>query len=226
MTKKNYTHITLVVDRSGSMDFIKKDAQGGINQLIAAHKAADGQCTFALYQFDTQFETVFGPGNISLLESYTLVPRGGTALYDAQWKAIHSTGDYLRSLPESQRPEKVIFVTVTDGGENASSEISGPSGLATLKSKVQEQESKYSWEFIYIGANQDAFDVGSSFGVTRNMGYVANAASTTSMYNNLIGSTLSARSTGADTASFLASQVDAEGNVITNNTTATTGESQ
>lgn len=211
MTKKNYTHITLLVDRSGSMISIQPDAQGGINEFIAQHKAAPGQCTFALYEFDTEFNAAYGPGNISMVEGYTLVPRGGTALYDSQMRAINETGNYLESLPEDQRPEKVIFLTVTDGGENMSHEFVGPKGAAAVKQKVQHQEHTYNWEFIYIGANQDAFAVGSSLGITRTTAYASTGQSVAAMYGNVTSSTLNARSTGADTSATLASAVASDG---------------
>lgn len=213
--KKNYTHITLLVDRSGSMDIIRDDSQGGINHFIRTHKEAPGQCTFSLYQFDNVFETVYSPRNISLVEGYTLVPRNSTALLDSQMKAIQLTGDYLRELPEEQRPEKVIFLTVTDGQENASTEFAGKSHL--VKAKVKEQESKYNWEFIYIGANQDAFAVGQSLGITRTTTYAGTGISTAAMYANVASSTLNSRATGADSSALLASTVTSDGHLVFDN---------
>jgi len=214
MTKKNYTHITAVVDRSGSMVTIQEDAQGGINQLIVANKEAPGQCTFALYQFDTEFETVVAPSNISMVGEYTLVPRGGTALLDAQWKAIQLTGEYLKSLPEKQRPEKVIFITVTDGGENMSKEIVGWQGTQNLKNKIEEQKNKYSWDFVYIGANQDAFAVGQSMGINTTTTYIPNTWSTKAMYGNLATATVTSRATGESMTNYLASSVTADGTLV------------
>lgn len=226
---KNYTHITLLVDRSGSMAAIKDDAQGGINEFIDAHKKADGKCTLSLYEFDDKFETAYGPGNIALIENYRLNPRGNTALLDSQMRAINETGTYLRNLPETERPDKVIFITVTDGQENSSHEYRGPTGYATVKSKVKSQEDNYAWEFVYIGANQDAFAVGQSMGISRTMGYGMTAGSVKSMYGNMTASTLNARSTGADTSAIMASIVNDDGTLTfgtenTDNTQSTTGE--
>lgn len=33
-TAQGYTHISVVLDRSGSMDSIKKEAEGGINNFL------------------------------------------------------------------------------------------------------------------------------------------------------------------------------------------------
>lgn len=218
MTQKNYTHITFVVDRSGSMNSMKHDAQGGINAFFEQQKTVDGKCTYSIYQFDTLFEPVTVGKPIEEFETYHLIPQGGTALYDAQWRAIHDTGKFLRALPEDERPDKVIFITVTDGGENSSTEITGLNGLNKLRNLVREQEDKYSWEFIYIGANQDAFAVGASLGITRNMQYANTSASTRMMYDNMSNAIANSRTTTMDTATFLAAYVDADGNVAYNNT--------
>lgn len=221
MTQKNYTHITLLVDRSGSMTGLKHDADGGINTFFEEQKKVTGKCTYSIYQFDTTFESVASGKNIQEFETYHLIPAGGTALYDAQWRAIHETGAFLRKLPEDQRPDKVIFITVTDGEENSSREITGLHGLNKLKNLVREQEDKYAWEFIYIGANQDAFAVGQSFGVGRTMTYAGTGASTAGTYANLSYTVSSARTTGLDTSAFMASNIDADGNAIYDKTTTT-----
>ncbi len=50
------------------------------------------------------------------------MPRGSTALLDAQGRTIVELGRELAALPETERPSKVIVVTLTDGLENASKE--------------------------------------------------------------------------------------------------------
>lgn len=54
----NYTHITLVVDRSGSMASTKNDAQGGINQLFKDQATKEGKCTVSLVEFDNVYDVV------------------------------------------------------------------------------------------------------------------------------------------------------------------------
>jgi hypothetical protein len=58
VTNANYTHVTLVVDRSGSMSSVPEDAQGGINSLIAEQFALPGRLTVTLSQFDGAFDPV------------------------------------------------------------------------------------------------------------------------------------------------------------------------
>lgn len=48
--KTNYTHITLVLDRSGSMETIRQETVSGFNQFLADQKAAPGLATIVLHQ--------------------------------------------------------------------------------------------------------------------------------------------------------------------------------
>jgi hypothetical protein len=80
------------------------------------------------------------------------VPRGSTALLDAQGRTIVELGQELAALPESERPSKVIVVTLTDGLENASRQYN----LEKIGEMIREQRDKYNWDFVFLGANQDA----------------------------------------------------------------------
>ena len=80
-------------------------------------------------------------------------PRGSTPLLDALGQTIVATGARLRAMPESDRPGRVIFVAITDGLENASQEYS----KREIRQMIQHQESVYKWDFVYLGANVDAF---------------------------------------------------------------------
>ena len=97
------------------------------------------------------------------MPSLTLVPRGSTAMLDAIGRAVNATGARLAALPEDQRPGAVIVGIMTDGLENASREFSYPS----IKALIEQQEQTYGWTFMYMGANQDAIEVGASLGVAR-----------------------------------------------------------
>lgn len=164
---KDKTELVVIVDRSGSMQSIKDDAQGGINQLIEDQKKDKGECSFTLAQFDTEHDLVNDGTDIKSVEPFTLVPRGGTALYDAIGRTLNAVGKRLADTPEAERPGLVSVVIVTDGYENSSREFD----QATVKKMIGEQESKYSWEFSYLGADQDAFAVGNSFGIQNSVTY-------------------------------------------------------
>ncbi len=60
--RSDLTDITLVVDRSGSMEEIREDAQGGINTFLARQAAEPGEVLLTLVQFDTEYEILHRGG--------------------------------------------------------------------------------------------------------------------------------------------------------------------
>ena len=151
MTNSNYTHLALVVDRSGSMADIKDDAQGGINTLIAEQFAEEGQLTVTLSEFDDHFNDVVRMSGKPF--AYKLSPRGSTALLDAVGKEITRTAQELDALPKALRPSKVLFVVVTDGQENSSNEFT----LKAVKASIETQRKDHGWTFQFIGAEEAAW---------------------------------------------------------------------
>lgn len=152
--KDNFTRIAIILDRSGSMESCKESTVAGFNEFIRTQRELPGEAMVKLVQFDDRYETVFDM-NLKLcpeLTQNTFVPRGSTALLDAQGRTIVELGRELAALPEQERPSKVIVVTLTDGLENASKEFS----LDKIGTMIREQRDKYNWDFVFLGANQDA----------------------------------------------------------------------
>jgi len=197
--REDYTHITLVVDRSGSMSSVQTDAQEGINSLLKEQFALDGKLTVTLVQFDSEIETVKRLANKKFV--YALQPRGFTALLDAVGGEIVRTGEDLAKLKEKDRPAKVLFVVVTDGMENASHEFT----VDKVKDLTDRQKSKYNWDFQFIGADQAAW-AGASLGMNTTQ-YVNTAAGNTRMYDVLNTSVTGLRSAPIGTAFAMASSV-------------------
>lgn len=210
--KSGYTHATILVDRSGSMTNIADDMVGGIRSFIEEQRKVDGTMTVTYVTFDApQGRNTFsgiGRGlastpahttefvgldinDDSILDRIVLHPRGATALHDSQAAAIIETGTWLREMPEDERPERVMFITVTDGYENASSEYTADK----VKALVDRQANEYAWNFVYLGANQDAFAAGSAMGLRQGqtMNYAATTRGVRSAYTVLAASTASYR---------------------------------
>lgn len=158
----NLTDITLVVDRSGSMEAIRADAEGGVNTFLTDQAGQPGEALVTLVQFDTSYEFVHRGVPVKEVPRYELVPRGGTALLDAVGRAINETGERLSKMAEADRPGLVVFVVMTDGEENSSQEFA----KATIKKMIEHQQSTYNWQFTFLGANQDAFAEAGSIGMT------------------------------------------------------------
>jgi hypothetical protein len=152
--KDNFTRIAIILDRSGSMESCKESTVAGFNEFIRSQKEIPGAAMVKLVQFDDQYETAFDKRleECPELNQSTFVPRGSTALLDAQGRTIVELGQELAALPEQERPSKVIVVTLTDGLENASRQYN----LEKIGEMIREQRDKYNWDFVFLGANQDA----------------------------------------------------------------------
>ncbi len=162
MTDKNKALLVAILDRSGSMETIKEDTEGGFNTFIKEQRKVKGQKTLVtLTQFDTTYELVYSNVPASEVPDLELVPRGGTALYDAIGRTITQVGADLAKLSEDERPGSVTLLILTDGGENSSREFHGH----VIKQMIEDQQSKYEWRFIFMGSNQDAVLVGRGLGI-------------------------------------------------------------
>lgn len=156
--------IIFALDRSGSMMLGKNDYIGGFNAFLAEQREIPGECLVTLAQFNEHYGTVYAGQPIAEVEPLTLATFktfGQTALYDALCRLIDETGARLSMLSAPERPDKVIVVILTDGEENASRRYT----LEDASARIRHQREVYQWEFIYLGANQDAFKVGKDLGV-------------------------------------------------------------
>lgn len=118
--KKGYTHIEIIIDESGSMASIKKDMEGGYNTFIEDQKKLGGECTVSQTVFSNNYKRQFSMLPLKDVPPYQLRPSGSTALLYTMVEVIDELGRQLASLPEDQRPERILVVTITDGEENCS----------------------------------------------------------------------------------------------------------
>lgn len=190
--KQGYTHISVVLDRSGSMQSTKDDAEGGFNSFLVAQKAVPGEATISLAQFDDVYETVYEMRPLLDAPRLVLSPRNNTALLDAIGQTINVLGSKLSEMPEAQRPEKVIVVIITDGQENASRHFTS----AQINDLITHQRDVYKWEFVFIGSNQDAISTASALGISArsSLTYANNAAGNAAAYTSLAKATTALRS--------------------------------
>jgi hypothetical protein len=163
MTDPNLTHITVILDRSGSMSTIDRDTVGGFNTFVEEQQKAAGTATMTLIRFDNEAKADYIDKPIKDVPKLLSVePRGMTAMLDAIGKGINELGEKLAKLPEEKRPSRVIVVIITDGEENASKEFNH----VQIKDMIEHQHKKYNWQFTYLGANQDAVLAARQMGIS------------------------------------------------------------
>jgi hypothetical protein len=154
-SQKPATEIAFILDRSGSMGAHVDAAIGGFNDFLAEQQQVEGFARLTLVLFDDVLETPFD--NIPLcevvpLDTRTYTTRNTTALLDAIGLTIESFEQRIAALPLASRPVQVIFAIFTDGLENASSRYT----WKDLAAKIKERQEKDGWQFLFLGANQDA----------------------------------------------------------------------
>lgn len=173
MTNPDYTALLFIIDESGSMWGIAKDMEGGIQTLLEEQEKLPGKLTVDVAYFDHRFRYPVSLASASEA-SVRILPNGSTALHDAVVRASSQFGEILSDLPEDERPGTVMVVIVTDGQENASEE----STKDDVKALITQQQDVYNWNFVFLGANQDAVLAGQSFGLRSgaSLTYSANAA--------------------------------------------------
>jgi hypothetical protein len=157
--KSDYTHITIILDRTGSMESIRDDVIGGFNAFLHEQKVLAGEATLTLVQFDSQnpYEVVhrFAPvQEVPALTRETFVPRASTPLLDAIGRGINDVERSLADIMENYRPSKVVFVVITDGQENASREFRRDQILKMIR----DRQTRCGWQFVFLSADLDAIN--------------------------------------------------------------------
>lgn len=195
--------IVVIMDRSGSMESVRSDMQGGLNNFVEEQQKIDGDATLTFARFDDRYEMVHEGVPIRSVEAdeLELSPRGMTALHDGVGKTLSTVWDNRRDA--KVRNGKVVVLIVTDGLENASTEWT----KTGVKEKIEVCEAN-GWEIVYLGANVDAFSEGGQLGTTigKSVGYDPTAASIAAMYTALNTSVSNFRSGDADGVVFTAAQ--------------------
>ena len=181
--KKGLTELVFIIDRSGSMGGLESDTIGGFNAMLKEQQAVEGDAVVTTVLFDNKYELLHDRINIRAVaplndKDYTV--RGTTALFDALGRTIHKIRAVQKQTAENYRAEKVLFVIITDGQENASREYSAD----RIKTRIEHQKQKYGWEFVFFGANMDAVMEAGKLGIAADcaQNYCADAIGTSVAY--------------------------------------------
>ena len=176
---KDATHITIVMDRTGSMAEVRDDAEGAVNHFLTEQKAIPGDCWLYLVDFDSdQPQRVVHDGPIAEMGTYRLEPRNSTPLIYAVGKAIDNTGERLAAIPEDERPDKIIFVIQTDGQENYSHHMrEHPYTWEHVREMIKTQQEQFNWQILFLGMGPDSWGQGDRLGIRLNTTAAATGAS-------------------------------------------------
>lgn len=223
MTKENFTSINVIIDASGSMAHLTHDTIGNFNTFLKEQKEFPGEAVFTLCTFNTDYHLTHDfvkIASVSDLSVKSYVPQGGTALLDAMGTTIDSVGRKLATMPEDERPSKVIFLIITDGHENSSHRYSAEQ----IKSMVEHQKDVYSWEFVFMGANIDAIGTGTSLGISaqNTLNYSADSVGTHQLYKSISENMSSYRGSNSSRADFFNQTQQGVGSVVPPVVTTTT----
>ncbi len=184
--KNNSTELVFILDRSGSMTGLENDTIGGFNSLIEKQKKQDGECFVSTVLFDNVSKVLHDRIKLSDVPKMTdkdYFTRGATALIDAIGGAIHHIGNIHKYARPEDIPEHTMFVIITDGCENSSCRYDSD----RVKAMIENQKSKYGWEFLFIGANIDAVETAKGFGIgaDRAVDYHADQKGTEVLYQTV-----------------------------------------
>jgi hypothetical protein len=146
--------LIFLMDRSGSMRGSESDTIGGFNSFIQREKDKDLNTRVTTILFDDQYEVLYkrkAIGEVAEMTGKEYWVRGCTALLDAIGRTINTL--------DKEIDNKVLFVIMTDGLENASREFS--------KENISNLIKNHNWEFVYIGANIDSYTEAGNIGIRR-----------------------------------------------------------
>ena len=182
--KNGITEIVFIIDKSGSMAGLEDDTVGGFNSFIEKQKSEDGVAYVTTVMFSTRHEKVHDREDIRNVEPLTREDYrvgGGTALYDALGDTVKHIQTVHRYVRAEDVPEKTIFVITTDGEENSSRLYCA----ADIKKMVKACESERGWEFLFLGANIDAFCAADRIGIHSSRATTYDSADTGAMFRTV-----------------------------------------
>ena len=159
----------IILDESGSMATIAKQAVSGLNETFQTIRNAqkehqEQQHFISFVTFNSaRIKSVMNRQKVESdkkMKWTDYKPDDCTPLFDAMGRSLNELKDHVSD-------EDVVLVTIiTDGYENASREYGGHD----IKNLVAELKAK-GWVFAYIGTNQDVDAVADDMGIRSRMHY-------------------------------------------------------
>ena len=182
METKMTVYNVIILDKSGSMSSIARQAVDGVNETIGSIKSAqeknpDQKHIVTLVAFcGCELKTIYD--NVPVSEVTPLTDRDYrpccmTPLYDA----IGTTISRIHAVKGSDSKALALVTIITDGYENASHEFS----LRSIKALIESYKEQ-GWQFTYIGADHDVEQVSFSLNIDHCMKFDKTEAGTRAMF--------------------------------------------
>lgn len=189
-------HLYVLLDRSGSMAAMADDVIGGFNRLLLDQQTSGSDALVTLVQFDSQEPAELVADAIPVremtpLDPITFQPRGSTPLLDATGRLLSRAIARAQRLAADGVPaEDVVVVSITDGHENASRELS----LAQVRAMVEDR-TEAGWTFVFLGAALDVYGESGDLGydARSTQSFAASGAGTRAAFSSLSTATLKYR---------------------------------
>ena len=174
-------HNLIIVDESGSMSIIRKQAFTGMNETLQTvrqmqKKYQNQEQRVTLLTFDTG-HTTWHYDNAPAQRTKDLSwkaynPSGGTPLYDAIGKGISKVNAQVED------GDHVLVTIITDGEENSSEEWT----LKMIRTMIEKLKKQH-WTFTLIGtANLDVEAMARSFAINEHLEFQQDEAGTKGMF--------------------------------------------
>lgn len=205
---RELTELVFVLDRSGSMTGMERAVIDGFNRLVQKQRQVPGRAVVSVELFDDQFDVIYDRVELEAVRPLTkreYFTRGSTALLDAVGRAIRHIARKQREARPEERPGHTLFVINSDGYENASREFT----RERIREMVREEEAKYGWEFLFLGANIDSYGEAVTLGIRAEMtcNVVADSGGVAANFESVSEAAECLRSTG-DTGCAWRERVD------------------
>ena len=153
MTSSDLTHLYFLLDRSGSMQSIKTDTEGGFAAFIEEQRKAPGECRVTLAQFDNDYEVVYADRAARRRTRRSTCSRAAAPRCSTRWAAPSPTpAPRLAALPEDRAARHGDRRDHDRRHGERQHEWTHPA----IKALVTQQSGQWGWQFMYMGADQDA----------------------------------------------------------------------
>lgn len=179
---KDHTFLATIIDDSGSMSDQINVTKNSFKEFIQEQRKLGDNVDVQITYFNStattkNIQSIVDNPNVN---DYTC--GGTTAIYETLGTRITEIGEYLKNLPEADRPDKVIIAIITDG-ENNVLKAGGYTQLS-VKEMIQHQETKYNWKFIFLGADLSVASQGANLGIRDVITYAGDTKSAYAQLSN------------------------------------------